>query len=192
VPCPLRTAPTADLLGRAVKTGKAGAAPVGLIGALVRGGTPADGCASILQVVKIIFGAGLVRRRVSECENCRRWLPGRCWPRRTRSAPAGERPLRDVPHETQFRGDLPARARRILRGRLHDAAAAGLIQGFAHCYFGMPDARLAVPVADLVPAEDVRGYPTSFRAMSESDLNAISLRGEQLTRTLLAHYCPAL
>lgn len=84
------------------------------------------------------------------------------------------------------------RAQDASRAQLHDAAAAGLIQGFAHCYLGMPDARLAVPVADLVPADDLLGYPTNFRAMSESDLNAISFRGEQLTRTLLAHYCPAL
>jgi NTE family protein len=84
------------------------------------------------------------------------------------------------------------RAQDASRARLHDAAAAGLIQGFAHCYLGMPDARLAVPVADLGPADEVRGYPTNFRAMSEAALNAISLRGEQLTRTLLAHHCPAL
>jgi hypothetical protein len=111
--------------------------------------------------------------------------------RRTRSAPAGERPLRDVPHETQFRGDLPARARRIPSAppRRRSRWAHPRL---AHCYLGMPDARLAVPVADLVPAEDARGYPTNFCAMLESDLNAISLRGEQLARTLLAHYCPAL
>jgi NTE family protein len=84
------------------------------------------------------------------------------------------------------------RAQDASRARLHDAAAAGLIQGFVHAYLGMPDTRLPVPVADLVPAEVVRRYPTDFRAMSRSDLDAISLRGEQLARTLLAHYCPAL
>jgi NTE family protein len=84
------------------------------------------------------------------------------------------------------------RAQDASRARLHDAAAAGLIQGFVHAYLGMPDTRLPVPVVDLVPAEVVRRYPTDFRAMSQSDLDAISLRGEQLTRTLLAHYCPAL
>jgi NTE family protein len=78
------------------------------------------------------------------------------------------------------------------RGRLHEAAAAGLIQGFVHAYLGMPDERLPIPVTDLVPAEDVRHHPTDFRAMSEGTLDAISLRGEQLTRTLLAHYCPEL
>jgi len=84
------------------------------------------------------------------------------------------------------------RAQDASRGRLHEAAAAGLIKGFVHAYLGMPDERLPVPVVDLVPVEDVRHHGTDFRAMSESELNAISLRGEQLTRTLLAHYCPEL
>jgi predicted acylesterase/phospholipase RssA len=84
------------------------------------------------------------------------------------------------------------RAQDASRARLHEATAAGLIQGFVHSYLGMPDTRLPVPVTDLVPAEDVRHHPTDFRAMSEPQLDAISLRGEQLTRTLLAHYCPTL
>jgi predicted acylesterase/phospholipase RssA len=78
------------------------------------------------------------------------------------------------------------------RGRLHEAAAAGLIDGFIHAYLGMPDARLPIPVCDLVPADRVRNYPTNFRAMSEPDLHALSLRGEQLTRSLLSHYSPEL
>jgi NTE family protein len=84
------------------------------------------------------------------------------------------------------------RAQDASRGRLHEAAAGGLIKGFVHAYLGMPDERLPIPVADLIPAETVRHYPTNFRAMTEEDLEAISLRGEQLTRTLLAHYCPSL
>ena len=62
----------------------------------------------------------------------------------------------------------------------------------SHAYLGMPDARLPAPVADLVQADDVRNYPTNFRRMSESSIDSISTRGEQLTRTLLAHYCPDL
>jgi hypothetical protein len=77
-------------------------------------------------------------------------------------------------------------------GRLHEAATAGLIDGFAHAYLGMPDERLPIPVCDLAPANRVRNYPTSFRAVSESDLHALSLRGEQLTSSLLSHYCPDL
>jgi NTE family protein len=61
-----------------------------------------------------------------------------------------------------------------------------------HCYLGMPDARLPMPLADLVPAEEIRHYPTNFRSMFQIEVDAISLRGEQLTRALLAHYLPAL
>jgi NTE family protein len=84
------------------------------------------------------------------------------------------------------------RAQDASRGRLHEAAAAGIIEGFIHTYLGMPDARLPAPLCNLVPADCVRNYPTNFGAMPESDLHAISLRGEQLTRTLLSHYCPEL
>ena len=87
---------------------------------------------------------------------------------------------------------VPRRAQDSSRGRLHEAAAAGLIDGFIHAYLGMPDERLPIPVCDLVPAERVRNYPTNFRAVSESDLDALSLRGEQLTSSLLSHYCPDL
>ena len=78
------------------------------------------------------------------------------------------------------------------RGRLHEAASDGRLKGFVHAYLGMPDIRLPMPVADLIPADQVRHYPTDFRAMDPWVLEAISLRGEQLTRTLLAHYCPSL
>jgi NTE family protein len=84
------------------------------------------------------------------------------------------------------------RSQDAARGRLHEAADDGRIQGFIHAYLGMPDARLPVPVADLVPADGVRRYPTNFRRMPQSSIDSISTRGEQLTRTLLAHYCPDL
>jgi NTE family protein len=84
------------------------------------------------------------------------------------------------------------RAQDASRGRLHEAATAGLIDGFAHAYLGMPDDRLPNPLCDLKPADRVRNYPTSFRAMSESNLQALSIRGEQLTSSLLSHCCPDL
>jgi NTE family protein len=49
-----------------------------------------------------------------------------------------------------------------------------------------------VLVADLVPHERVATYPTDFRAMSQDDIDALAVRGEQLTRVLLQHYCPDL
>lgn len=84
------------------------------------------------------------------------------------------------------------RAQDAGRSKLHAAEAAGLIRGFVLAYLGMRDDRLQFPVKGLVPAETVMGYPTDFRAMTSRDLDALTLRGEQLTRVLLSHYCPDL
>lgn len=78
------------------------------------------------------------------------------------------------------------------RGRLHSAGAAGQIRGFVHAYLGMDDQRLPMPAPSLVPAPRVNGYPTNFAAMSPDDLDALTARGQQLTRLLLQHYCPSL
>jgi NTE family protein len=84
------------------------------------------------------------------------------------------------------------RAQDAARAKLHDAAQSGQLRGFVHAYLGMPDQRLPVPVADLVPVAKVQDYPTDFKAMTEADMQLITTRGEQLTRVLLAHYCPNL
>jgi predicted acylesterase/phospholipase RssA len=84
------------------------------------------------------------------------------------------------------------RAQDAYRKRLHDAASAGLIGGFVQAYLGMDDAHLPVPVAGLVPLHEVRDYATDLRAMRDQDIEILALRGEQLTRTLLSHYCPDL
>ncbi|BDT94117.1 hypothetical protein IFM12275_40930 [Nocardia sputorum] len=78
------------------------------------------------------------------------------------------------------------------RSRIHLSGESGKIRGFVHSYLGMNDAKLPVPVNDLVPRSRVDGYPTNFAKMSPDDLEAISVRGEQLTRALLAFYCPDL
>lgn len=59
-------------------------------------------------------------------------------------------------------------------------------------YLGMHDKNLPVPVADLVPLRRVNDYPTNFAAMPGQDFDAVAGRGEQVTRALLSHYCPAL
>ena len=84
------------------------------------------------------------------------------------------------------------RAQDAARARLHAAAAAGQLQGVVHAYLGMPDQRVPVPMADLIPVTAVRHYPTDFKAMTAADMQLITTRGEQLTRALLAHYCPRL
>lgn len=78
------------------------------------------------------------------------------------------------------------------RSQIHLAGEAKQICGFVHAYLGMQDRNLPAPVRDLVPRSKVETYPTNFAKMGHDDLAAISIRGEQLTRVLLAHYCPEL
>lgn len=78
------------------------------------------------------------------------------------------------------------------RARVHELAAAGRMRGFIYTYLGMADSRLPTPLADLVGRSEVSGYPTNFASMPTKDLEAITTRGEQLTRTLLDFYCPEL
>ncbi len=78
------------------------------------------------------------------------------------------------------------------RTRIHVAGESGQIRGFVHTYLGMSDAKLPVPVHDLVTREQVERYPTNFAKMAWPDIQAITVRGEQLTRVLLRHYCHTL
>jgi predicted acylesterase/phospholipase RssA len=84
------------------------------------------------------------------------------------------------------------RAQDAARTGLHNAAAGGHLEGFVHAYLGMPDERVPMPMTDLVPVEEIRNYPTDFKAAATNHLDLIATRGEQLTRALLAHYCPQL
>jgi NTE family protein len=84
------------------------------------------------------------------------------------------------------------RAQDAARAKLHDVATSGQIEGFVHAYLGMPDERVPMPVADLVPIAKVQKYPTDFRAMADTDMQLITTRGEQLTRALIASYCPRI
>ena len=78
------------------------------------------------------------------------------------------------------------------RARVHELASAGLVEGVVYSYLGMRDERLPVPVAGLVPREAVAAYPTNFAIMTAGNLHMISTRAEQLTRTLIDHYCPGV
>ncbi|MES3638046.1 patatin-like phospholipase family protein [Mycobacterium intracellulare] len=78
------------------------------------------------------------------------------------------------------------------RARVHLASEAHQVKGFIHAYLGMRDSNLPVPLSDLIPREDVEGYPTDFAKMPIKSLNDITVRAEQLTRVLLGHYCPDL
>lgn len=78
------------------------------------------------------------------------------------------------------------------RTRLHLAGESSKVKGFIHAYLGMRDENLPVPLEDFVPKSRVVAYPTDFAAMKSDDLFALSIRGEQLIRTLLAYYVPDL
>lgn len=78
------------------------------------------------------------------------------------------------------------------RSRVHSARQNAELKGLVHIYLGMRDERLPVPLADFVPRSQVQDYPTNFASMKATDLDAISIRGEQLTRTLLATYTPGM
>ncbi|MBY8861224.1 patatin-like phospholipase family protein [Nocardia sp. CA2R105] len=101
------------------------------------------------------------------------------------------------------RGYLPMRLKRSFdityektqdsgRARIHEAQRTGQITGFVHAYLAMKDNRLPAPLVDLVPRVEIIDYPTNFAKMSQEHLDALSTRGEQLTRVLLAYYCPRL
>ncbi len=78
------------------------------------------------------------------------------------------------------------------RALLNSAAGSGQLKGFVHAYLGMPDRRMPAPLADLVPVQRVSSHPTNFRALDASSLEALTLRGEQLVRVLVDHYCREL
>jgi NTE family protein len=76
--------------------------------------------------------------------------------------------------------------------RLHLLESSGQLKGFVLSYLGQQDSALPFVPPDLVKRDAVFGYPTDFAAMRSADIERISMRGEQLTRMLLAYYCPEL
>jgi NTE family protein len=114
------------------------------------------------------------------------------------SCDAGRGPLAPkAPHLWPWRMKRAAeilheRAQNQGRRRIHEWQQSGAVTGFTMAYLGMRDDRLPVTASDLVPRERVATYPTNFAAMSQTDLDALAGRGEQLIRTLLPYYCPEL
>jgi NTE family protein len=79
-----------------------------------------------------------------------------------------------------------------IQSHLHQWREHGVIKGFIYSYLGQIDERLPFPTTDLVPRGRVVSYPTDFSPMPDADIDAVSKRGEQLTRWLIDHYCPEL
>ncbi|MFB9864308.1 ThiF family adenylyltransferase [Rufibacter immobilis] len=76
--------------------------------------------------------------------------------------------------------------------RLFQHQASGALKGVVLAYLGQQDSKLSEAPANLVPRESVMNYPTNFAAMSKTDFDLLTLRGEQLTRLLISQYCPEL
>ena len=75
---------------------------------------------------------------------------------------------------------------------LHRLKESGDIKGFILPYLGQNDRVLPCPPADLVPRDTTYDYPTDFDPMSQRDLELLTKRGEQLTRSLIETYHPDL
>ena len=78
------------------------------------------------------------------------------------------------------------------RKRLHNLAGTDEISGFALAYLGQKDSALPWFPTELPRRDEVRTYPTDFAAMSMEDIDRLALRGELLTRFLVAYYLPEL
>lgn len=87
---------------------------------------------------------------------------------------------------------LHRRTQTITQNLLHRMAASGEIQGFLMPYLGQQDSALPVRPPDLVARDQVFDYPTDFNPMSKSNIDRLSKRGEQLTRSLVDTYAPGL
>lgn len=79
-----------------------------------------------------------------------------------------------------------------IQSRLHQWRQHERIRGFIYAYLGQIDDRLPYRPADFIPRDRVVSYPTDFSPMPPSDIEALSRRGEQLTRMLVDFYCPEL
>lgn len=55
-------------------------------------------------------------------------------------------------------------------------------------YLGQMDGQLPYAPPDLIPREAVKDYPTNFAPMSQRDMDALALRGEQLTHVIVDRY----
>ena len=71
---------------------------------------------------------------------------------------------------------------------LHGLKQSGRLRGFAMPYLGQQDSSLPLKPSVLVPRDKVIDYPTNFAAMSVDWIDALSNRGEQLTRALVSTY----
>ena len=66
----------------------------------------------------------------------------------------------------------------------------GPVKGVVVAMLGMNDAHLPIPHRNLVQREQVIGFKTNLSALSDDQIELLTLRGEQIMSALLAHYGP--
>ena len=76
--------------------------------------------------------------------------------------------------------------------RLFELRQSGKLRNLIVPYLGQDDGRLKYPPAGLVTREEAYSYPTNFSKMRSAWIERLSLRGEQLTKALIAEHAPAL
>jgi predicted acylesterase/phospholipase RssA/proteasome lid subunit RPN8/RPN11 len=76
------------------------------------------------------------------------------------------------------------------RNRLHRLAESGEVSGFVLAYLGQDDDRLPWFPPELPTRREVYNYPTDYSPMDAEDVRRLALRGEILTRFLVAYYLP--
>ena len=74
--------------------------------------------------------------------------------------------------------------------RLFELQEAGKLRSLILPYLGQDDSRLKFPPSGLVTREEAYAYPTNFAKMSLIWIERLSLRGEQLTKALIAEHAP--
>ena len=81
------------------------------------------------------------------------------------------------------------RAQSLERGRLFDdARSTEGLNRFVVAMLGMTDSNLPVPVADLVPRDNVIEVKTSFNRLNSQAIDDVSKRGEQIMWALCGEY----
>lgn len=76
--------------------------------------------------------------------------------------------------------------------RLFELLEAGKLRRVVLPYLGQDDRRVKFRPTNLVTREEAYAYPTDFSAMKPEWIDRLSLRGEQLTRALIAEHAPDL
>ena len=84
------------------------------------------------------------------------------------------------------------RAQNASMKRLFELKERGKLRNFVLPYLGQDDSKLKFPSDSLVTCEETLDYPTDFSAMSPVWIERLSLRGEQLTKALIAEHAPIL